>query len=135
MEPSTTVDYHVTFLSRHPNDKHLCDDVARWWPECHEYSLDDENIPVYSSRMLFKANRKPDLAKYMLWTDSMHLTDSFCFLHEPFNFDSRSDVISANQFVALHYWEYLLTSCIALCIVHPTLSSLIATKSKKRQKK
>ena len=66
MNPLTTGDYHVTFLSRHPDDSHLCDDVARWWPEWYEYSLCDENIPVYGSRMLFKPNRKPNLAKYML---------------------------------------------------------------------
>ena len=36
MEPKTTSNYHVTFLVRHPNDKNLCDDKARWWPEWHE---------------------------------------------------------------------------------------------------
>ena len=30
MDPATTGDYHVTFLARHPDDKHLCDDRARW---------------------------------------------------------------------------------------------------------
>ena len=84
---------------------------------------------------ILKPKRKPDLANYMLWTDSVHLTDSSCFLHGPFNFDSRSDVISANQFVALHHWEYLLTSCITLGILPLTLSSLIVTKLKKRRKK
>ena len=53
MNPSTTGDYHVTFLSRHPNDKHLCDDVDYWWPEWYEYSIDADNIPVYGSRILF----------------------------------------------------------------------------------
>ena len=134
MDPSTTGDYHVTFLSRHPDDNHLCDDVARWWPEWHEYSMNDENIPVYGSRMLFKPNRKPDLKKYMLWSDSVHLTDSSCFIHGPFNFDSRSDVVSAKQFVALCHWEYLLTSCITLGIVPPTISTLTATKPRKRRK-
>ena len=32
MEPQTTRDYHVTFLSRHPSDNYLCDDTSRWWP-------------------------------------------------------------------------------------------------------
>ena len=53
MDPSTTGDYHVTFLCLHPDDNHFCDDVTRWWLECHEYSVNDENIPVYGSRMLF----------------------------------------------------------------------------------
>ena len=56
MNPSTTGDYHVTFLSRHPDDNHLCDDITRWWPEWHAYSLNDENIPVYGLPMLFKQN-------------------------------------------------------------------------------
>ena len=30
MHPDTTGDYHVTFLARHPADKLLCDDRARW---------------------------------------------------------------------------------------------------------
>ena len=85
MYPSTTGYYHVTFLSRHPDDNHLCDDVSRWWPEWHEYSMNDENIPVYGSRMLLKPNRKTDLKKYMLWSNSVHLTDSSCFIYEPFN--------------------------------------------------
>ena len=95
MNPSTTGDYHVTFLSRHPDDNHLCDDITRWWPEWHAYSLNDENIPVYGLPMLFKPNIKPNLAKYMLWTESVHLTDSSCFIHGSFNFDSHSDVIPA----------------------------------------
>ena len=135
MEPSTTGDYHVIFLSHHPDDKYLCDDVACWWPEWHDYSLDDENIPVYVSRILFKPSSKPDLAKYMVWIDSVHLTDSSCFIHGAFNFDSHSDVISAKQFIDLHHWEYLLTSCITLGIVPPALSSLIATKLRKGRKK
>ena len=127
--------YHITFLSRHPNDAHLCDDAARWWSKRHEYSLNDENIPIYGSRILFKPTRKPDLTKYMLWTDSVHLTDLSYFIHGPFNFDSRSNVISAKQFVALRHWELLLTSCIALGIVPPTISTLTATKPRKRRKK
>lgn len=66
LDPSTKGDYHVTFLSRHPDDNHFCDDVIRWWPEWYEYLLNDDNIPVYGSRILFTPNRKPNLAKYML---------------------------------------------------------------------
>ena len=31
MDSSHAGDYHVTFLSRHLDDNHLCDDLARWW--------------------------------------------------------------------------------------------------------
>ena len=71
----------------------------------------------------------------MLWSDSVHLTDSTCFIHRPFNFDSRSDVISAKKIVALRHWKFLLTSCIQLDIVPPTISILIATKLRKMRKK
>ena len=136
MNPSTTGDYHVIFLSLHPDDNHLCNDASRWWPEWHEHSLNDDNIPVYDSCMLFKQNRKPNLTKYMLWTDSVHLTDSSYCIHGLFNFDSRSDVISAKQFVPLRHWEFLLTSCIALGIAPPPpISTFTATKPRKRKKK
>ena len=72
-------DYHVTFLSRHPTDKRLCDDIAHWWPEWHEYHLDGSNIPVYCARMSFSLKRKPDLTKYVLWTDSVYLINTFFF--------------------------------------------------------
>ena len=32
MNSKTTGDYHVTFMSRHPDDVKLCDDKAHWWP-------------------------------------------------------------------------------------------------------
>ena len=85
--------------------------------------------------MLFGPKRKPDSKKYILWTDSVHLTDPSCFLHGPFNFDSHSDVITPNQHVALTHWEYLFTLCNTLGIVSPILSTLTAVKpSAKRQK-
>ena len=85
--------------------------------------------------MLFGPKRKTDSKKYILWTDSVHLTDPSCFLHGPFNFDSHSDVITPNQQVALTHWEYLFTFCNTLGIVSPILSTLTAVKaSAKRQK-
>ena len=96
-------DCHVTFLYRHPTDKNLCDDVTRWQPEWPEYFSDDSNIPVYGSRMVFSPRRKPDLTKYMLWTDSVHLADISCFLRWPLNYDSQSNIISTNQHIALRY--------------------------------
>ena len=61
----------------------------------------------------------------MLWSDSVHLTDSSCFIHGPFNFESRSDLISVKQFVALCHWEYPLTCCITLSIVPPLVPLLL----------
>ena len=83
--------------------------------------------------MLLKPNRKPNLSKFMLLTDSIHLSDSSCYIHGPFNFDSISDVISAKQFVPLRHWEFLLTSSIALGFVPPTISTLTQVKPRKRR--
>ena len=63
INPATTGDFHVTFLTRHTDDKHLCDNRARWWPEWHEYQLDADNVSVYGARMLFSPKRKPNLKK------------------------------------------------------------------------
>ena len=60
MVPATTGYYHVKFLARHPDDKHLYNDRAQWWPEWHEYQLDAKNVPVYGTRMLFSPKRKPN---------------------------------------------------------------------------
>ena len=117
----------LLLLSRNPSDNTLCDDAARWWPLWYEYVLDKINVPVYGARILFGPTRKLDLKKYILWTDSIHLTDPSCFLHGPFNFDTRSDVIKPKQYIALTHWEFLLTRCSVLSIVPPTLSTLIDT--------
>ena len=58
MKLETTGDYHVTFLSRHPSDNHLCDDNARWWPLWYEYILDEKNILVYGSSKKMGPNQK-----------------------------------------------------------------------------
>ena len=52
MDSLYTGDYHVTFLSRYPADKHFCDDVVRWWVERRDYYFDDTNIPLHDSRIL-----------------------------------------------------------------------------------
>lgn len=109
MNSKRTDDYHVTLTSQYPNDNNLCDDKARWWPLWHEYKNDKNDVPIYSVRMLFGPKHKPDSNKYILRTDSIHLTDPSCYLHGTFNFDSHSDVITAKQHVALTRWGYFLT--------------------------
>lgn len=64
MKPITVDDNYVTFLAKHPDDSHICDDdTSRCWLEWHTYKLDDNNIPVYGERMLFSSNRKPNPKK------------------------------------------------------------------------
>ena len=111
MDSLRTRDYHVTFLSRYPTYKHLYDNIARCWHEWQEYYFDNSNILIYGDRMIFRPKWKPDLTTYMLWTNSVHITDTSFFLHGLFNFDSQSDIISANQYIVLRYSECLIASC------------------------
>ena len=109
MNSKRTDDYHITLTLQYPNDNNLCDDKARWWLLWYEYKKNKNDVPIYSARMLCGPKRKPDSNKYILRTDSIHLTDPSYYLHGPFNFDSHSDVITAKQHVALTQWEYFLT--------------------------
>ena len=61
MHPDTTGNYHVKFLAKYPDDKKLCDDKTRWWPERHKYQLEENNVPEYGIRILFSPKRKPNL--------------------------------------------------------------------------
>ena len=135
MDSNTTGDYHVTFMSWHPDDVKLCDDKARWWPLWHEYTNNSDKVPVYEARILLGPKRKPDPDKYILWTDSIHLTDTSCYLHGHFNFEPHSDIISTKQHVALTYWEYLLTICNKLSVVSPILSTLTKVKVARNKRK
>ena len=93
MDSKNIGDYRLTFISRHPEDNHPYDDTIRCWPLWNEYKNDTNNVPMYGTQMLFGPKRKSDPSKYILLTDSIHLTDSSCYLHGPFNFDSHSDFI------------------------------------------
>ena len=90
MHPDTT---GVTFLARSPDDKYLCDNKSQWWHEWHEYKLDDNNVPVYGARMMSLLKQNLKLKKYMLWSDSVHLTDAKYFIHDSFNYDAHDDFI------------------------------------------
>ena len=111
MTSETTGDYHVNFLAQHPDDTHLCDDKARWWPERHEYKLDNDNI-----RAIF-AKTETKSEKYMLWSNSVILTDSNYFIQGPFNYDAHTDVIHPKQHVALTHWEFLLAASLVLSLL------------------
>ena len=76
--------------------------------------------------MLFSPKRKPNPKKYMLWSDSVHLTDSKYFIHGLFNYDAHADIIQPKQRVALTHWEFLPSFCSQFSIVPPTLFPLTA---------
>ena len=122
LDPVNTGHYLCSFLARHPSDNKKKDNVARWWPEWHEYTTGDDNIPIFGKRVLFHPHRKPDLAKHRLWTDTVPLSNPNCFLSGPFSFEARQDVIHPCNFVARSLWEHLFTVCSAYGIVPPTLS-------------
>ena len=58
-----------------------------------------------------------------------------CFLHELFNFESQSDLISVNQNIALRHWEFFLTFCNELGIVPLLIYTLSTTKTKRKKRK
>ena len=60
MNSNRTVDYHLTFISRHSKDSNIYNDTARWWHLWHEYKNDKNNVPIYGARILFGPKRKPD---------------------------------------------------------------------------
>ena len=78
--------------------------------------------------MLLGPNQKPNTKTYILWKDYIHLSDPSCYIHGPLNFDSRSDIIKPNQYIALSNWVFLLASCFTLSIVPPNLSILTIPK-------
>ena len=113
----------------------MSDDKARWWPEWHEYQLDSHNIPVYGVCMLFSPKRKLNPKKYILRSDSVHLTYSNYFIHGPFNHDAHANIIQPKQHVSLTRWEFVLYLCSQFSIVPPTLSTLtVCTSSIEKQK-
>lgn len=80
---------------------------------------------LYSMRkQCFCVCCKPELEKNIFRTDSIHLTDQSCYIHEPFDFDSSSNVIKTKQSIDLNRWHFLLTSCNSIDIV-PYRSKII----------
>ena len=43
--------------------------------------MDEKNIPIYRERILFGLTRKRNEIKYILWINSIHLTESSCYIH------------------------------------------------------
>ena len=120
MQPKTTYDYHLIFLVRHPDDRYLYDDKARWQPEWHEYKLNDNIDPVYETRMLFSPKRKPYLNVYMLWSDSVHLTDTKYFIHDPSKYDAHGEFIQPKQHMALIGYVFFLRFVTSLVSPPPS---------------
>ena len=102
----------------------------------HSYQLDDNSVLVYGAQILFSPKRKPNLKKFMLWSDSVHLMDTKHFIHGPFNYDTHDDIIKPNKYVTLTHRKFLLSFCNQFSIVISTLSTLIVRKySLKKRKK
>ena len=113
----------------------MCDDKARWWPEWCEYTLNDNSILVDGTRMLFSPKQTPNLTKYMLWSDSVHLIDSKYFIHGPFSYDAHDEYIHHNQHVALTHWDlYSLSITNLVSFPQYSLPKQLANLPRKREK-
>ena len=90
---------------------------------------------LWSSHVI-SSKRKPNLKTFMLWSDSVHLTDTKYFIHGPFNFDAHDDIIQPNQHVVLTHWEILFYFYNQFRLFPRTLSTLTVNKySLKKRKK
>ena len=83
---------------------------------------------IYGAQILFGPTRETNDKKYILWKDSIHLTNSWCYIHGIFNFDSRSDIIKPKTYITLNYWKLPLTTCSTLGIVLSIISTLTDNK-------
>ena len=43
--------------------------------------MDEKNIPIYRERILFGLTRKLNEIKYILWINSIPLSESSCYIH------------------------------------------------------
>ena len=109
---------HATPVAGHMGEYKTLYHIRLWffWPRMRS------DIKVY-----------PD--KYILWSGSIYLTDTSCYLHGPFNFETHSDIISAKQHVALIHWEYPLTICNQLSVVPVIISTLTKMKVTRKKRK
>ena len=57
--------------------------------------MNDDNVPVYEAKIQFKSSRKPDPIKYILWVDSVDLTDTDFLIHDSFYYDGYPNVITS----------------------------------------
>ena len=126
LQPETSGHHLVALLTRHPSDKQQTDDLVRWWPKWHEYTIGADNIPDFDQRVLFHPLRNPNLFKFRLWTDTVRLTNSNCYLQGLFDFEYRNDVLNPCNYVACDQWLLLDSSCSVSGIVPSLLSTNLA---------
>ena len=84
-------------------------------------------------RMLFGLKRKPGPSKYTIWTDSVHLTDSSCYLHDQLNFDSYSEITITKKHIVLTQCGHILTVCNTFSIIPSILSTLTDVKGSNKK--
>ena len=86
--------------------------------------MDNNNVLLCASRILFGQNRKPNVNKYIIWTDNVHLKDLFCYLRGPFGSTSHPDIIKLKEYIVLGRRKFCLTSCNFLGILFPIIIAL-----------
>ena len=84
----------------------MCDDKYQWWPEWYDYKMVNKSGPVYRVLMSFSSKWKLNLKKYIICSDSLHLTDPKYFIHSAFSYDAHDDIIQSKQYIASTHWEF-----------------------------
>jgi hypothetical protein len=112
-----------TFLHKHPKDKDLADNKARWWPEWRELLWDDNHDYDFGDRILFGPLQKPDLNFFGKFGTELKFDDPKTVLVGPFEFMPRTLTTAGKSFISDNHWEKLYEVCIANSLTPPTLSS------------
>ena len=112
-----------TFLQKHPKDKDLADNKARWWPEWRELIWDDKNDYDFGDRILFGPLQKPDLNFFGKFGTEINFDDPETVLVGPFEFVPRTLSTSGNCFISDDHWKTLYDKCITYSLTPPTLSN------------
>ena len=128
-DPQQSGKYHVRFYARHPGDPYmLAENEARWWPELHNYSIDNAGTIHYGDRVLVDPTHVPDTKKIIAWSAVVDLTDPEVHLLGPFDFqdallNSPDRTPAFRQYVPSKHWADLAKACIARSIHPPDIAA------------
>ena len=80
-----------------------------------------DNIPDFGKLVHFDPLRKPDFPKFRLWTDTVPLADTNCYLFRPLYFETRQGIVQPYNYLARQKCRLLYSLCSSSGIVPPPL--------------
>ena len=138
----STGTFYVHFYTRHPADHSETDVTTRWWPEWHEYTIDNDIIE-YGKKIIIYPTVTPDPSRVIAWAQPLNLCNPATYLLGPFDFQDpalnppgRSP--SFRQYVPSTLWTQLAELCVERGVVPPHLVQLqpsSATNPRRRRRR